>query len=238
LNHERSRRLASCFAQDVAAGSPREFGSVCAKVLEVSGAGITIMGKGRAGPVSMSNGTIAALEDAQFTTGDGPSSDAFRLRAPVYSPSFGADATKRWPSFVALARTSGVGSIFAIPLLARGVSLGVLALYQEREGDLNDQQRVDSTVVATVLTETLLGLENGSRYRFDSLLEHAVRYRAETYQASGIVSIQLAIPVYEALVRIRAHAFSTGQDVVTVSAQIVARELRLSNDRPNSSNGF
>jgi hypothetical protein len=46
-----------------------------------------------------------------------------------------------------------------------------------------------------------------------------------------MVSIQLEIPVAEALLRIRAHAFSTGFSTGSVAADIVARRLRLVDDR-------
>ena len=62
-------------------------------------------------------------------------------------------------------------------------------------------------------------------------LEDAVAYRAEIHQASGMVSIQLRIPVAEALVRVRAHAFANGLPVGIVAADIVARRLRLIDDR-------
>ena len=46
-----------------------------------------------------------------------------------------------------------------------------------------------------------------------------------------MVSVQLQIPVTEALVRIRAHAFAIGSPVSVVAADIVARRLRLTDDR-------
>jgi hypothetical protein len=46
-----------------------------------------------------------------------------------------------------------------------------------------------------------------------------------------MVSIQLQISVAEALVRIRAHAFAIGSPIGVVAADIVARRLRLTDDR-------
>jgi hypothetical protein len=62
-------------------------------------------------------------------------------------------------------------------------------------------------------------------------LEDVVAYRAEIHQASGMVSIQLQIPVAEALVRMRAHAFAVGSPLGDIAADIVARRLRLTDDR-------
>jgi AmiR/NasT family two-component response regulator len=63
-------------------------------------------------------------------------------------------------------------------------------------------------------------------------LSDANAHRAEVHQASGMVSIQLAITVDEALARLRAHAFANDQSVAAVAQQIVSRGLRLSDDRP------
>ena len=46
-----------------------------------------------------------------------------------------------------------------------------------------------------------------------------------------MVSVQLQVPVAEALVRIRAHAFADGRPLGAVAADIVARRLRLTDDR-------
>ena len=83
-----------------------------------------------------------------------------------------------------------------------------------------------------VLTETVLSLQDGAPAgTLAADLDDAVAYRAEIHQASGMVSIQLQVPVAEALVRIRAHAFADGRPLGAVAADIVARRLRLTDDR-------
>jgi hypothetical protein len=87
-------------------------------------------------------------------------------------------------------------------------------------------------VMATLLTETVLSLQDAAPPgELASGLEDVVASRAEIHQASGMVSVQLQIPVTEASVRIRAHAFAIGSPVSVVAADIVARRLRLSDDR-------
>jgi hypothetical protein len=86
---------------------------------------------------------------------------------------------------------------------------------------------------------SLLEMHEGSHETgFRGVVEDAVMYRAEAYQASRMVAIQLNIPVDQALVRIRAYAFSTGQDLVAVAAQIVARSLRLCDDKQEPRDDF
>ena len=57
-------------------------------------------------------------------------------------------------------------------------------------------------------------------------LEAGANFRFVVHQAAGMVAVQLAVPVEEALVRLRAHAFSSGRLVVDVATDVVNRRLR------------
>jgi hypothetical protein len=58
-------------------------------------------------------------------------------------------------------------------------------------------------------------------------MDDAVAHRAEVYQASGILAVQLGIPPAAALVRLRAHAFANDEPLDIVASAIVDRRLRL-----------
>ena len=190
------------------------------------------MGGDQDGPICVSDSSIAALEDLQFTIGQGPCRDAHRLRRSVHAPRLDDSAFVRWPPFVDLARTRGIGAVFAYPLVASGANVGVLTLYQQTEGELSKAQHDDSLAISRVLTETVLSLQDTVPFgTLASELDVVVAYRAEIYQASGMVAVQLQIPPAEALLRIRAHAFANDQPVSDVAAQIVARRLLLPDDR-------
>ena len=150
----------------------------------------------------------------------------------MHAPRLDLSASARWPSFVDLAHETGVGAVFAYPLSAKGAKIGVLTLYQDDEGELSAVQHTDSIAMVEVLTETVLSLQDGAPTgTLAADLDDAVAYRAEIHQASGMVSVQLQVPVAEALVRIRAHAFADGRPLGAVAADIVARRLRLTDDR-------
>lgn len=232
MNLDRSLRISVALAREAAKSSEARLCAACVDVLAVTGAGITIMGGDKAGPVCASNPRMAALEDLQFTLGEGPSHDAFRSNRPVHAPRLDVAASARWPSFVGLAQATGVGAVFAYPLSAHGARIGVLALYQDGEGELTAMQRGDSIAIVEVLTETVLSLQDAAPLgTLAPDLDEVVAYRAEIYQASGIVAVQVQIPVAEALLRIRAYAFADGRAVGAVASDIVARRLRLSDDR-------
>ncbi len=232
MNVEQSTRIAVGFALEAAKSPEARLCAACVNVLSVSGAGITIMGGRQAGPICVSNSTFAQLEDLQFTLGEGPCQDAFRTGVPVHVPDLGAAASARWPAFVDLAQLSDIGAAFAFPMSDHGSKVGVLTLYQRTGGELSAAQLSDSMAMADVLAETVLSLQSAApEGTLAESLEEAVAYRAEIHQASGMVAIQLQVPVNEALMRIRAHAFATSRAIGAVAGDIVARRLRLVDDR-------
>lgn len=238
MNGEQSTRIALALARAVAKSPNSGLCGVCVEILAVSGAGITIMGGGHAGPVCVSGGRMAVLEELQFTMGLGPCQDAYSSGRPVHAPTFDAPISARWPTFIDRARDSGIGAVFAYPMSTSGAKVGVLTLYQDDEGELSADQHNDSLVMATLLSETVLSLQdNAPPGELGNGLEAVVAYRAEIHQASGMVSIQLHIPVEEAQLRIRAHAFAIGAPVSVVAADIVARRLRLTDDRQQPPGG-
>jgi hypothetical protein len=238
VNDDQSLRVAVAFARAVAKSPPAGLCSACVEVLIVSGAGITVMGPGQSGLLCVSSKRMAALEDLQFTMGVGPCQDAFQSGMPVHAPRLDLPVVARWPAFVDMARDVGIGAVFAYPLAVNGAKIGVMTLYQEREGDLTTGQHADSLAVAEVLTETVLSLQDAAPVGvLAESLEEAVAYRSEIHQATGMVSIQLKIPVTEAMVRIRAHAFAEARPVGEVARDIVARRLRLADDRRQPGEG-
>jgi ANTAR domain len=234
LNGDQSMRIALAFARETAQSPTARLCTACVEVLEVSGAGITIMDGDQAGPICVSDSSVAVLEDLQFTVGQGPCRDAYRSGSFVHAPRLDGSAFSRWPPFVDLARSSGIGAVFAYPLLSHSVNVGVLTLYQQTEGELSAAQHDDSLALATVLTATVLSLQDAAPVGvLAPELEEAVAYRAEIHQASGMVAVQLGITPSEALLRIRGHAFAHGLPVRSVATEIVARRLRLDDDRPD-----
>ena len=234
MTASQSSRLAVAFARETARAKAARLCAACVELLGVTGAGITIMGGDQAGRICVSDDKVAALEDLQYTTGQGPCRDAFDSGVSVHAPRLDIDAASLWPPFVTLAKQSGFGAVFAYPLITAGAKVGVLTLYQQVEGDLTALQQDDSIALADVLTETVLSLQDDAPTGVLAPgLDDAVQYRAEIYQASGMTAVQLGVPAAEALLRIRAHSFANDQTVAETASHIVARRLRLpSDDQP------
>ena len=178
------------FARATARSPTARLRTACVEVLAVSGAGITLMGGDQAGPICVSDSSIAALEDLQFTIGQGPCRDAYRSGQSVHAPRLDDSAFGRWPPFVNLGRASGIGAVFAYPLVGSGANVGVLMLYQQAEGESSGAQHDDSLAVSRMLTETVLSLQDtmpGGGLAPE--LDVVVAYRTEICQASGMVAV-------------------------------------------------
>jgi len=235
MEHDQRMRIAVAFAREAARTPSARLCHACVEVLAVTGAGITLMAGRSAGPMCVSSARIQLLEDTQFTTGAGPCQDAYRERRPVHAPRLDSDVSARWPAFVDAATATSIRSVHAYPLETAGVSVGTLTLYQEGEGEFTAAQHEDSLAVAEVLAETVLSLQaEAPAGQLAAGLEDAGAYRAEIYQASGMLAVQLQIPADDAMTRLRAHAFARGLPLGHVAAEIVSRRLTLSDDRDDA----
>ncbi len=103
-------RLATVFAAVSAAAGDTDIslGGVLAEVVGVKSAGVLLMSANRTiGSVSASDSVTEAIEDLQYTTGNGPCVEAYRTRAPVLSPDLARQRDVAWPEFRAGRRRTG-----------------------------------------------------------------------------------------------------------------------------------
>ncbi|HXS63397.1 MAG TPA: ANTAR domain-containing protein [Streptosporangiaceae bacterium] len=195
--------------------------------LGIDGASVSaVSGRRRREPLFASNELSAVLEELQFTTGEGPAADGSGLGAPVLVGDL-ESAAARWPGFVPEAVAAGARAMFAVPLQAGAIQVGVLSLYRAIAGPLTAGELADVLVFADVALHMLLdaasGVSGSPDYR--PLNEFSDR-RAVVHQATGMISVQLEVSLEEALVRLRAHAFARGTGIGQVAGEVVSRRLR------------
>jgi len=204
--------------------------------LGVDGASVTAVGGPAVSePLSATDELAARLEELLFTTGEGPGVEGpgvedFRFGSPVLIPDL-APVTARWPGFAPAAMAAGARALFAFPLQAGAIRAGVLSLYRAEPGPLTPQQLADALVFADIALQLLLdshaGISASADYRpLDGLSDS----RAEVYQATGMISVQLGVSLEEALVRLRAHAFAISTPLDDVADDVVSRTLRFHPD--------
>jgi hypothetical protein len=100
-------------------------------------------------------------------------------------------------------------------------------LYRAQPGSLTPQQLADALVFADIALQLLLdsyaGISEAAGYRpIDGLSDS----RAEVYQATGMISVQLGVSLEEAFVRLRAHAFAADTPLDAIADDVVSRALR------------
>jgi hypothetical protein len=126
---------------------------------------------------------------------------------------------------------TGVRALFAFPLQAGAIRVGVLSLYRAQPGPLTPQQLADALVFADIALQLILdssaGIVGAVGYRpLDGLSDG----RAEVYQATGMMSVQLGVSLEDAFVRLRAHAFAAGLPLGDIAGDVVSRKLRFDPD--------
>jgi len=233
---DRFARVASAFARHRRArGTPC---SASADVLKIASVGVTLMSARYKSPVCHSDDRSFALDELQFSLGEGPSLDAFAQHEGIVEPDLEHPQLARWPVFTATALELGTRGIFALPLNAGTKCIGVLSLYHDMAGALSPEQRADSLVVADAVVRSMMEIQSHNESDLLAVeLEDAASHRAEVHQAAGMVAVQLGVAVADAESRLRAHAYALDRSVVDVARDIVDRRLRLIADAPTPGSG-
>jgi hypothetical protein len=202
---------------------------VCPQIMGVDGAGVMLMsGDIPRGSLCVSGEVSRLIEELQYTLGEGPCVDAYQQNRVVAEPNLADPVTDRWPAFTPAALEAGVRAVFGFPLRAGAVRLGALNLYRGRSGALSGDQQGDALVVAEVAARWVLEAQAGALAGTVAVeVEAGADFHLVVHNAAGMVSVQEGISVTEALIRLRAFAFSHDRLVGDVAGDIVARRLRL-----------
>jgi hypothetical protein len=177
------------------------------------------------------------LAEVQLMLGEGPCHDVLASAAPVLAGDLGnAEPAGRWPGFAPAAARLGAGAVFAFPLIVGAIRAGVLGLYRGSPGPLSGRQLGDVLILADVATVMLLGDASGGAGDGDGAglggqARDLALHRAEIDQATGMLTVQLGVPVAEAFARLRAYAYAQDRRLADVAGDIVARRLRLHRDQ-------
>lgn len=204
--------------------------SAAAKLLGVAGAGVSLgasddlLESGLQTVCATGSGQDA--EALQFDLGEGPSYTAHRTGWPVQVPDLERDDT--WPAFAEAAAVLGLRAVFAFPLRSGSIGLGALTLYQHVTGELTSEQHGDALMVARFALNLLTSLQAGRpSEELDRVFTDGLSNSMEVHQASGVVSVQLGIPVGAALAVMRAHAFTEGSSLAEIATRVIEDRLQL-----------
>ncbi|WP_236791141.1 GAF and ANTAR domain-containing protein [Amycolatopsis sp. GM8] len=189
-------------------------------------------------PVYVTGDRARVLTELQLTLGDGPGRDALDSGAPVLAADLTSDASaRRWPMFAPEAARRGTRSMYSVPLALGALKVGVLDLYRDTPGEPDIEELMDAVVYADAALLLVLDELGGIPTATEAGEQGADRpalWHSEVHQAAGILSVQLGVPVLDALVRLRAHAFRNEEPLTAVARAVVERRLRFD----HSTNGF
>ena len=224
---ERLRRIADALGDGDPASLIDRLCPVCVDLVGMTGAGVTVRGPHLASSLCASGPVAALLDDLSLSLGEGPALDAHAGGVPVAEPDLANPITPRWPIFRPQAVEAGAEAMFAFPLRVGAVRLGSLMIYRDRPGLLSDAQYRDALAMSGVAMD--LVLESQAQAASGGLgmgLQALSGSRAEVHQAAGMASVQAGVSVAEALLLLRARAYSDERPLMDVARDVVTRRLR------------
>jgi len=233
IHRAHAERLRSVLAAQ-AEGLQPAFMAAIAETSGADGALLSLFGHHQAEALVVSTDKIAAAaHDLEVTLDEGPARDAVAGRQLVIAA--GDALEQRWPLYGPAAVRLGIRTAAAVALGTQARCLGSLTVFGLQPGDDHNGAGLLGRV-ADALTHTMLlgdDAETGSTTAGAEdvipLPLHGDRL-AVVHQAVGMVAVECACGVADALAMIRAHAFAQSERVEAVAAQVVSRELRLGSD--------
>ncbi len=178
-------------------------------LLSLRGAGVSLMVDGSLrGSAGVAEPGIVEIQELQLGLGEGPCVDAWASRGVVLEPDLAQPTVMRWTAFGPAAVAAGVLAVFAFPLRLGAIRVGVLVLYRNRVGQLDAEELAYGLMFADVATHMVLGLQAGAPAdELHEVLATEPAHWAAIHQATGMVLVQIDVPLSEAFVRLRAYAF-------------------------------
>ncbi|MFC5907802.1 GAF and ANTAR domain-containing protein [Streptacidiphilus monticola] len=170
----------------------------------------------------------AGAEQLQFSLGEGPGLDAFLTGRPVLAGDLsGADA-RRWPLFAAGLAAQGlpVRAAFAFPMSVSEVRFGVLGLYQDTPGLLDEETLSAARIGVEIAGAALLKSIGSDESAEPGWLDSPDLDGVEIDQAVGMAMAQLDVDAQTALARLRARAFADGRPLGEVARDLIDRRFR------------
>ncbi|TFC84163.1 GAF and ANTAR domain-containing protein [Cryobacterium sp. TMT3-29-2] len=149
------------------------------------------------------------VEEAQLGFEQGPCLVAFRTGETLDVPHIAA-SWRAWPTFAAIAEARGFQAAHLVPLRLRGHILGVLCLFLEEFGPMNDKDAASIEALVRVATANL-----------DEELQQALDARVTIELAKGVLAQQYGVPMGVAFSLLRAHARKTDRRLSEIARKIV-----------------
>nr|WP_237551486.1 GAF and ANTAR domain-containing protein [Streptomyces sp. SID8367] len=168
-----------------------------------------------------------SFEDLQFTLGQGPTLDAARTGEPVLVPDLHTVPESRWPAFLQAIGRHHPRAVFALPLTLGAIRLGVLTGHRNSPGTLTRPQ-IQALFALAEGAVTIVTTPQGIH---DMRADQPISlHRAVIHQATGALTVRLNLSIDQALIRLRAYAFTYNRSLHDVAKDVVQHGSSL--DKP------
>lgn len=187
---------------------------VAKALLGATGVSVSLIRAGSPSTVASTDPATTALDESQYSVGDGPCMEAARTGIAVYVPDLREET--RWPAIASRAEKAGVRSVLATPLPVDADTGAALNVYCVRPGAFDDE---DERILAmSFAAHASAAVANAHAYDLAraaaAQLQEAMRSRASIEQAKGVVMARRGIDADEAF------------GVLVASSQRLNRKLR------------
>jgi GAF domain-containing protein len=180
----------------------------CVHLLDVSAAGVML-----ASPpgrelrlIASSSEAMRLVELFELQAKEGPCLEAFRTGEPVAHEVL-QGGTGRWPAFATAAMQAGFGSVCALPLRLRDVTIGALNLFSVGDAQMEDRNLIVARAFADLAAIGVLQHRAASEaQRVNEQLSGALSSRVVIEQAKGVIAERAGIDLTEAFSRLRRYA--------------------------------
>ncbi|MCU1363617.1 MAG: hypothetical protein JWM55_1445 [Acidimicrobiaceae bacterium] len=199
-----------------------------AEIMELDGASISLTSSDVEMTSLCAGESVAqSLCDLEITVNEGPAMDTIRMGVSVVEADLDS-LRHRWPLYTPEALQLGARAVFSFPVRLGAIRFGALSLFRLSSGPLRANQASDGFLMASVVARSVLSMQAGASS--DELLaefHHGAQLDFRVHEAAGMLAVQGSMPVKDALVALRVHAFSTDTELSILAEHVVTRRIRL-----------
>jgi GAF domain-containing protein len=198
-------------------------------VLDLTGAGVTLVHDGKQRFVTAAVEAIARLERVQEDHQLGPCIDAVTSAQPMTVADLAdSDTSRRWPEYSSAARKAGVRAVAGIPMVADGSPVGAVNLYAKEPRIWPAEDLRVASVFANIATGYLVHASAVQQHqRTTEQLQQALSTRVIIEQAKGVVATQRETDVDEAFLLLRRYARDHNTRIHDVARAVIDGNLLL-----------
>ena len=182
--------------------------------------GITLLRQRKAATVASSSPAAQAMDEIQYTFGDGPCMTASREQKTVHVEDLDIDG--RWPQYAATVRGHGFRSILALPFVLEGETRAALNLYSHRPGRFDDRAR---ELARDFVHQTSMALRLAVRFAHSSEtaanLKASLETRTAIDVAVGIIMAQNRCSQVEAFELLKSASSARNVKLHVVASGVV-----------------